>query len=80
MGDMSLEPLAKKRLSDYAEASLKDYIEWQLKAGNTKLPSEVELAQALSVSRTTIRRALSDLGNKRFIRRIRKRNFCKREF
>lgn len=70
MKDASLGPLVKKRLSDFVEDSLNDYIDQQLKAGNTKLPPEVELAQTLSVSRTTIRRALSDLENKGVILRV----------
>lgn len=68
--DQSFTPLVRKKLSDFVEESLTAYIERQLKAGNTKLPAEVELAQALSVSRTTIRRALSDLENRGLIFRI----------
>lgn len=70
MEDAPLVPLIKKKLSDFAEESLSSYMHLLLKEGKTKLPSEVELAQTLSVSRTTIRRALSELEHRGAILRI----------
>jgi len=70
MEDITLAPFAKKKLSDFVEESLNDYIDSLLKDGRTKLPPEIELAQDLSVSRTTIRRALSNLENRGVILRI----------
>ncbi|MBU9727933.1 GntR family transcriptional regulator [Diplocloster modestus] len=70
MQQSPLAPLTKKTLSDIARESLSRYIGQMLNAGQTKLPSEVELARILSVSRTTIRRALTDLEGKGTIMRI----------
>lgn len=70
MEDKGLTPISKKKLSDFAAEALKEYIDQQLKQGRTKLPPEIELAQTLSVSRTTIRRALSTLEDKGIIQRV----------
>lgn len=70
MEETSLIPPVRKKLSDVVEDALAGYIDAQLKAGNTKLPPELELAQTLAVSRTTIRRALSTLENKGVILRL----------
>lgn len=70
MEDTSLIPPVRKKLSDVVEDALSEYIDKQLKAGRTKLPPEIELAQTLAVSRTTIRRALSALENKGVILRL----------
>lgn len=70
MTEIPLYPLKKKNLSEAAKEALSQYIDKMLKSGNTKLPPEVELAKILSVSRTTIRRALSDLESKGVIIRI----------
>lgn len=70
MDETALCPIVKKSLSDSALELLSRYIDQMLLAGETKLPSEVELSKTLSVSRTTIRRALSFLENKGAIIRL----------
>lgn len=68
--DNSLIPLTKKRLSDVARETLEDYLDKMRREGKSKLPPETELAQSLGVSRTTIRKTLSDLENRGDILRI----------
>lgn len=70
MNDITLIPYTKKRLSDHVENSLVVYIHQLLDKGQTKVPPEVDLAAALNVSRTTIRKALSTLEERGVIQRI----------
>ncbi len=68
--DATLLPLPKKHLSDIAAEALLSYIDDMKKAGKMKLPPEIELARALGVSRTTIRRTLSDMENRGIVLRL----------
>lgn len=70
MDKTQIPPVIKKNLSDLTEDTLNIYIKKLLESGNTKLPSEVELSKLLSISRTTIRRALSEMETKGKIIRI----------
>lgn len=70
MDSIPLTPMVKKRLSDYVEDALLHYIESLLQQGRTKLPPEVELAQTLAVSRTTLRSALAELEGKGMVFRL----------
>lgn len=70
MDSIPLTPMVKKRLSDYVEDALLHYIESSLQQGQTKLPPEVELAQTLAVSRTTLRSALAELEGKGMVFRL----------
>ena len=58
---MELIPMNKANLSDHVKQFLYTYIKDMDSKNGVKLPSENELAQKLSVSRVTIRRALDDL-------------------
>ncbi len=68
--DITLSPLPHKRLSDAAADALSSYIETLRDEGKLKLPPETELAKALGVSRTTIRRTLSNMENKGVVVRL----------
>lgn len=65
-----LTPFVKKSLSDVTKEYLLKYIKEASCLENPKLPSEVEIANHLSVSRVTVRRALSELESEGLIFRI----------
>jgi len=65
-----LTPFVKKGLSDVVRDYLTAYIRDIPPGGSMKLPTEVEIARRLSVSRVTVRRALSELESEGVILRI----------
>lgn len=67
---MNLFPMSKANLSDHVKQFLYTFIKDMDTNKGTKLPSENELAQKLSVSRVTIRRALDDLEQEGIIFRM----------
>lgn len=67
---MDLYPMSKANLSDNVKKHLLNYIKSMSIKNGTKLPSENEIAQNLSVSRVTIRRALDDLEKEGIVFRI----------
>ncbi len=56
-----LKTLRRERLLDRATEAIKDYILANRLAGGDRLPSELELARSLGVSRNVIRQAVSSL-------------------
>ncbi|MDL2214421.1 GntR family transcriptional regulator [Clostridia bacterium OttesenSCG-928-O13] len=67
---MELTPVKRKSLSDLTKEYLLAYIRSVGAQENPKIPPEVEIAEHLSVSRVTVRRALNDLENSGLILRI----------
>ena len=67
---MELTPVKRKSLSDATKDYLLEYIRGVDSEQTTKIPSEAELAEHLSVSRITVRKALNDLENSGLILRI----------
>jgi GntR family transcriptional regulator len=58
---MPINPVLKSKLTDTVKREIKEYIEKMDLADSAKLPSEEHLAEMMSVSRVTIRRAFSEL-------------------
>ncbi|MGH2461814.1 MAG: FadR/GntR family transcriptional regulator [Chloroflexota bacterium] len=56
-----LKTLRRERLIDRASEAIKDYILANRLSGGDRLPSELELARSLGVSRNVIRQAVSSL-------------------
>lgn len=69
---MDFRPIikSKKNLSEDVKKHLMDYIEQMNLSRSPKLPAEQKLAEALGVSRVTIRRALDDLEQAGLLLRI----------
>ncbi len=67
---MEFIPMNKANLSDHVKQFLYTFIKDMDSNNGVKLPSENELAQKLSVSRVTIRRALDDLEQEGIIFRM----------
>lgn len=67
---MGMIPVMKANLSDNVRAYLYKYIKEYDTRNGTKLPPESTIAENLSVSRVTIRRALNDLEKEGVIFRI----------
>lgn len=64
-------PLGGKRISAQVAARLIEALRQGRYTGHDRLPSEVELAADLGVSRTVVRDALSELEREGFIERVR---------
>jgi len=60
-GHRSLQTLPRERLIDRAAEAIKDHILTNELKGGDRLPSELELARSLGVSRNVIRQAVSSL-------------------
>ena len=60
-GQRSLQVLPRERLIDRAAGAIKDHILTNELKGGDRLPSELELARSLGVSRNVVRQAVSSL-------------------
>jgi DNA-binding FadR family transcriptional regulator len=58
---MDLEPIASDRMADVVETRLREYFKKKSFKPGDQLPTEVELATALGISRNVLREALSRL-------------------
>lgn len=67
---MKLLPFKKMSLSDEVKSYIYDYIKNMDLKENTRLPAEEAIAQSLSVSRVTVRKALTDLEQEGIVFRI----------
>lgn len=67
---MTIEPLIKQNLNASVRLALNKYIHNIASTQGSKLPSELDMAKSLNVSRATLRRTLDDLEQEGIIIRI----------
>lgn len=65
-----LQTLGRERLLDRAVAAIKDYILANRLNGGDRLPSEMDLARSLAVSRNVVRQAISSLETLGVVRTV----------